>query len=703
MSSKPANIGKYEIVSELGSGSMGVVYKAKDNINRFIALKILGGMAFGSDADDLRLRFKTEAIAAAKLGHQNIVRIYEYSEHEGQPFIAMEYVEGCTLSDMIERREMLELGEVCRIILSVLDGLNYAHKQGVVHRDIKPANIMIDRAGEVKIADFGIARIEHSTQTVLGTVMGTAGYMPPEQIRGEQVDRRADIFPVGVMLFELLTGVRAFEGNSFHETSMKVISDELPQISRLCPTISKDIDWVVEKAVAKKAADRFQTAAEFADALRNLDEQICSQGEDETVLQVRPDTGIAETAPNVEVAEQVQLAAIVGELQSQGCGTDSPNAKTVVEPARQSGEPERRGAATPGSRITTETPDYKKFATIALGLLAVLVSGYYLLPGLITSEPTAVVDNTEILGQPAGGQEETLGDIAPRIVPAPVPVPEYTVGKQFSDCDVCPEMRVIPAGSFLQGAQSGDAGREQNAETQHAVTFAGPLGVGVTEVTRGQFARFVAETGYEAAGCTTYDGEWNVQPGQDWRSPGFMQNDNHPVTCVSWEDATAYTRWLAGKTEKKYRLLSESEWEYVARAGTTSSRSWGDSPDSACTSANVADMSAGDTYQDWKIHECKDRFTHTAPAGEFEANAFGVKDMMGNVFEWVEDCWAETYDPAAVDGSASTEGDCSQRVLRGGSWYTRPQFVRSSARNRFPRDHRSSAFGFRVARQLGSS
>jgi len=696
MSSIPAIIGKYEIVSELGSGAMGVVYKARDNIDRTVALKTLGGQAIGSGGDDMRLRFRTEAVAAAKLGHHNIVRIYEYSEHEGQPFIAMEYVEGCTLSDLIGNGQKLEPDEMCRIILNVLDGLHYAHECGVVHRDIKPANIMIDQGGEVKIADFGIARIENSTQTVVGTVMGTAGYMPPEQIRGEQVDRRADIFPVGVMLFELLTAVRAFEGNSFHETSSKVISDELPPVSRLCPGINKGIDPIVAKAVAKAPADRFQTAAEFANALQNLEVPICGQIDTETILRIGA-AGRKQAPP--------ANAALSGQPQQEPAGRGSAGKETVIE------SPASQPAGGRGKVSAEKAAQYGRFAAIALGVLVIGVAGAYLASGMIPAngqdaDLLAAVDAPTVTAEPAEAESPaTEGAFAGNDVETtadPGPVLEYPIGEQFSDCDFCPEIRVLQPGSFTQGVSVGEQGSEPRAEQLRTVTITRPLGVGVNEVTRGQFARFVEETGYKATGCTTYDGEWTEQTGQGWLTPGFEQDDNHPVTCVSWADAKAYTQWLTGKTDKQYRLLSESEWEYVARAGTTTVRSWGDSPDAACASANVADRSAKQDYSDWEVHACNDRFTHTAPAGQFAANAFGVNDMLGNVFEWVEDCWKETYDPAVVDGSAVTFGDCERRVLRGGSWYTRPDFVRSAARNHFPPDHRSSAFGFRVARELGS-
>ena len=189
-----------------------------------------------------------------------------------------------------------------------------------------------------------------------------------------------------------------------------------------------------------------------------------------------------------------------------------------------------------------------------------------------------------------------------------------------------------------------------------------------------------------------------MDDGRSWRSPGYEQDDSHPVTCISWNDAQSYLHWLADKTGRKYRLLSASEWEYAARAGIANNAATAVDPTRICESANVADLTTGATYPGWAHFDCKDNFIHTAPVGSFQANAFGIYDMIGNVFEWVTDCWNDTYAQAPLDGSAWMDGDCGQRVLRGGSWFTPPRYVRAAFRNRFDADYRGSSFGFRVAR-----
>ena len=178
--------------------------------------------------------------------------------------------------------------------------------------------------------------------------------------------------------------------------------------------------------------------------------------------------------------------------------------------------------------------------------------------------------------------------------------------------------------------------------------------------------------------------------------------DSHPVVCVSWNDAKAYVRWLSGETGEAYRLLSEAEWEYVARAETRTARYWGESESGQCRYANGLDEAweRGHADRPWAIASCDDGHTKTAPVGRYEANGFGLRDVLGNVWEWVEDCWNDSYAGAPRDGSAWTSGECGRRVLRGGSWFDSPGALRSANRFRNPAGGRFGSGGFRVARTL---
>ena len=276
-------------------------------------------------------------------------------------------------------------------------------------------------------------------------------------------------------------------------------------------------------------------------------------------------------------------------------------------------------------------------------------------------------------------------------------------GTAFRDCAECPEMVAIPAGSFEMGSPSNEAGRGDAEGPIHRVNVPA-FALGRTHVTRGQFAAFVNETGYDAGQeCVTFEGgKIEKRSGRNWRDPGYRQADGHAVVCVNWNDAKAYVDWLSRKTGKRYRLPTEAEWEYAARAGTTTARYWGESPDYACGYANVMDSTGKRTVPGvtWEAHNCDDGHAYTAPAGSFKPNAFGLYDMMGNAWQWLEDCPRDNYNSAPTDGSAWAGCGSDRRVLRGGSWSSRPKLARSAARFWFTAAARGNDFGFRPARML---
>jgi len=275
----------------------------------------------------------------------------------------------------------------------------------------------------------------------------------------------------------------------------------------------------------------------------------------------------------------------------------------------------------------------------------------------------------------------------------------------FKECDTCPEMVVVPAGSFTMGSPASEKGRYEDESPQHRVTIAKPFAVGKFEVTVDQFAAFVKDTDYNAGSeCYSFNiSRWERREGLSWRNPGFSQGESHPVACLNWRDAKAYVEWLAKKTGKQYRLLSEAEWEYAARAGTATRYHFGDNEDALCRYGNGPDQHAKQNIRGasrWPIVSCDDGYAYTAPVGTFAANDFGLHDIHGNVREWVEDCWNDMYIGAPTDGSAWTVGECNRRVLRGGSWANYPRNLRSALRDRGPSDFRSDGNGLRVARML---
>lgn len=261
----PKNIGKYEVQGILGRGGMGVVYKAFDPaIHRQVAIKTITKSAM--DPSELQYaiaRFRHEAQAVGRLTHPRIAAIFDYGEDMDIAYIVMELVNGKSLYEHLQNKAKFELAEIGEIVRQLLDGLGYAHAQGVVHRDVKPSNILINDDGRIKISDFGIAHLDSSSLTQVGEIMGSPGYMSPEQFTGDEPDARTDIYAAGVIAYELLAGRKPFIGSNV-EIMRQVIGERPANPSDFNPQISVQLDWATHKALAKKREDRFQNAREFA-------------------------------------------------------------------------------------------------------------------------------------------------------------------------------------------------------------------------------------------------------------------------------------------------------------------------------------------------------------------------------------------------------------------------------------------------------
>lgn len=288
-------------------------------------------------------------------------------------------------------------------------------------------------------------------------------------------------------------------------------------------------------------------------------------------------------------------------------------------------------------------------------------------------------------------------------------------GTVFRDCAYCPEMIVIPPGSYTKGSPPGQAvsvgtpERDARNETpQEEVTVTKAFAVSIHEVTRAQFAAFVADAGYDPDWeCITWNFADNVWGARDtiwsWDSPGFEQGSDHPVVCVSFTDASAYVDWLSQQTGQSYRLLTDIEWELIARDSTQSMRPWPNDEDAsaACAYANVTDLDAADILKidagdpENYVFPCRDGFALTAPVGSFPANGYGVHDIIGNAWEWVEGCMYAVPE----DGSEAFE-NCDERLIRGGAWQAKSWYVRSAKRDWAPFWLRSARVGLRIARDL---
>lgn len=270
------------------------------------------------------------------------------------------------------------------------------------------------------------------------------------------------------------------------------------------------------------------------------------------------------------------------------------------------------------------------------------------------------------------------------------------ITRSLRDCSQCPTLQIIPPGSFLMGSADGESGHYDSEGPQHRVQIAYRFAIAAEVTTRRQYAAFVAATHRpEPNGCTAMSPvrAWTDDPALSWRDPSYPQGEDDPVSCVSWQDAHAYADWLSQKTGHHYRLPTEAEWEYAARAGTTTAYWWG--------------TQASHEFANYGSEECcnglaqgRDRWVYTSPASAMPANAFGLRDVAGNIFQWVEDCWHPNFNGAPSDGSAWIQGDCRERAQRGSSWHASARFVRVAYRVSWKPDGRNIYGGFRVARDL---
>jgi len=298
-----SQLGRYEIIGELGQGAMGVVYKAKDPlIDREVAIKTINLSLAQEEREEYEARFYQEAKAAGRLSHPNIVTIYDVGRSEDIAYIAMEYLHGRELRDILNDSKLLPIGQVLDITAQVAMGLSYAHEHDIVHRDIKPSNIMVVRDGHVKITDFGIARMASAAvRTQTGMVLGSPKYMSPEQVMGKITDQRSDIFSLGVMLYEMLTGQAPFLGENVNAIMYQTLNAIPSTPSSLNPAIPEMLNFIVAKALAKDLDARYQNARDMANDLRS-----CRDALSRTALVVLPET--AQPAANSVLADATVAA-----------------------------------------------------------------------------------------------------------------------------------------------------------------------------------------------------------------------------------------------------------------------------------------------------------------------------------------------------------------------------------------------------------
>src|SRR5687768_6986961 len=316
-------IGKYKILEKIGQGAMGEVYKAHDAVlNRLVAVKTISASLAGDET--LRKRFEREAQSAARLNHPNIITVYDFGEEHEKIYMAMELLEGYDLKHAIVHNTLPTLDQKLDVMAQICDGLSFAHASEIVHRDLKPANIHVQPNGQVKIMDFGLARLGTSEMTRTGMVMGTPHYMSPEQVKGKRADARSDIFSLGAVFYELLTGRKPFDAESLHAVLFQVMEHQPEDVRHWSPEVPNILVQVVDKALAKDAEGRYAHAGEMREALRLVRQVLAGEMEEDHALATL-------------IQPSAQDATVVGEAPAGATVLEPPSSRSASNAGRVQG------------------------------------------------------------------------------------------------------------------------------------------------------------------------------------------------------------------------------------------------------------------------------------------------------------------------------------------------------------------------------
>lgn len=439
-------IGRYEILEELGHGAMGTVYRAKDPaMDRVVAVKTIISLVLASEkGSDFRERFYREARAAGALAHPGIVPVFDVGEHEGVPFLVMEFISGKTLAEAVRNGERMSLDRVCEIGQKLAEALGYAHQRGVVHRDIKPANILLTSKQShgierPKITDFGVAKLAAGSTTMTGQVLGTPAFMPPEQITGAPVDGRADLFSLGVVLYWLATGEQPFPGESMTAVSYKVVHTEPIPPRKLNPSIPLKLESIILKCLAKSPEDRYQTGEDLARELGELRSVSTSMG----LKGPAPDATLAGSDPNATLIETPFLA-----------------------------HPERVNAAPPERVVTPKSSSNNVLVLTGVALLVVAAGGWYVRSHKAASSPVASTETSPApLAPPTPAGKSVANDspaagmpvTAPSAASAPAPAKPATKTPNKAETKAAPAEKAPSAKPTAPATKAVAAGPEPAA------------------------------------------------------------------------------------------------------------------------------------------------------------------------------------------------------------------------------------------------
>ena len=670
---------RYHLERLIGQGGMGQVWQATDlathaelGHSAVVAVKILPPQLTQS-ASHAKLLIE-EATQARRLAHENIVRVYEWAQDPATQsyFIIMECLEGEDLDSLLAREGGLTMDDVQELLTPVARALAYAwDKHKLVHRDIKPGNVFVTAKGDIKLLDFGIAARARSSASSFGLQApadsGTSGYRAPEAgTHQRQPGQALDVYAVAVMVYQMVEGRLPFEGqrSPAHEPSK--------------PAALNAHQWkALQSGFAYDPKERPASVGDLLHALRHATgpttEELAAQ---HAQARAKEEARIAALA---EKRKADAAAAAAAQFQrDKERREQEAAARAVAEAARQERKQllrkqllERREQDAEKARLAREEQERK--------VLQARAAAAYRAEQQRARQEQALRNAQELAAQ------------LPRF-DSPVADPEGVLRDRFKDgAGQGPQLVLIPTGRFQMGSpeherkKAMEAGSQKNwvdRETpQRWVGIEESFALGRYPVTVGEWRQFAQATG------------WHTHGEVDWEAPGFTQGDSHPVVGVSWDDAQLYVAWLREQTGQAYRLPTEAEWEYACRAGTRTAFSFGDT-----ISTDLANYDGNYSYNGSPRGDYR---KGTSRVGTYLPNPWGLYDMHGNVWEWVQDVVHDTYDGAPGTGRAWEDGgDQGRRILRGGSWMYNPRYLRSALRNGFSAALCNDIVGFRVARSL---
>lgn len=699
----PANaalptIAGYRLQSRVGSGGMADVFLAEQtSLNRQVAIKVLGNRP--NQSSDISVRFEREARTIARLEHPDIVGIYDVGRTaDGFLYYAMPYLPNGDLSKRDLRGRPQQLVAVLRRICNALE---YAHSQGVVHRDVKPENILFDTSDNARLTDFGIAISSDHDQRVTaeGRTLGSSGYMSPEQARGMRLDGRADLYSLGVVLFEMLTGDVPYHGSDSLAVALAHTQDPIPQLG---PSLR---NWqpVIDQALAKQPAQRFQSAREMLQAIEvaaqtesKVDTRDMAVAVDEETKGLRSPLALALAAsllfgafawlvwtlvphfveekapkffapsPAVAAGEPVtpaadknlpSLVAMSGTLSLEERERLLSEALGLVLQGRLF-EPAAASAAQRLRTLMADTPNdpavldaVQQFlagvsARIAKSTAAAdwdaAAADFVAADGFVEATRTTALSSWRKL------EDDLAASVATPLAAAlaaedkgalpPLSAIVAAVGKRHPDLKrLYDQVAALPK----SGAPMRDTGGPQLVYVPARVgesQVARGFAMMRNEVSVGEFDAFARATSRRPTRCRAEGALRAMLTRHDWRSPGFAQDSRHPAVCVSYDDAVAFANWLSARVRARYRLPTSSEWKHAAATfvPTASACAAGNVLDSGSLSGSVASALRTETARN--AHACTDGARYTAPVGTLGSTSIGLRDIAGNVSEWTSDC-----------------------------------------------------------------